>query len=141
MKQKILTIAVLFILSMNLSYASENDQNANTGTENDQVTCKHQMPDNGENNITAPSEIKENNKVTKSNAVKRFFKKSKKRLFEKFNMKKLLSPQKVIVLMIIGFLIMLPGMILAALGVALIPAIILAVVGGTLVVVGVLVGG
>lgn len=140
MKQKIFTIAVLFILSMNLSYASENDQNANDGTENDQVTCKHQIAYQADNVVTAPLKIQEKKKVNRSNAVTRFFKKSKKKIFEKFNLNNLLSPQKIIVLMIIGFLIMLPGMILAALGVALIPAIILTVVGGTLVVVGVLVG-
>ena len=39
-----------------------------------------------------------------------------------------------------GFAILLPEMVLAMLGVALIPAVILAVVGGTLMIIGVLAG-
>jgi len=68
----------------------------------------------------------------KRKVVKRVHKKSKKF----FNSNDQFMPHKINALVIIGFLIFLPGMILTLIGIALIPALVLVIVGGTLWVIG-----
>ena len=140
MKQKIITIVILLFVSMNFSYAVDDNRNVNEKNLKDKDAYTQQMQINGENVVTEPLIMQEKMKAKKNNVVKRFFQKRKKRLSEKFGIDNLLSSNRILALMIVGFALLLPGMVLAMLGVALIPAIILAVVGGTLMIIGVLAG-
>ena len=132
MKQKFITIVALLLLSMNFLFAAEPDKEKINENENIEVVYVQQVEN-------APIKAQEFVKSEKKNSFKRIIKKRSKRLMEKLDIDNLLSPQKKgLALAIIGFIIFLPGMILSLVGVALIPAIILTVVGGTLWIIGIL---
>lgn len=138
MKQKIITITVLLFFCINFLYAADDNRDANTKDQSEKVDNAKQIVLNGENISAEP--ILNQDDYTRNNSERKFFKKRKKRILERFVISNLLSPQKFLPLMIVGFALLLPGMVLAMLGVALIPAIILAVVGGTLFIIGLLIG-
>lgn len=133
MKQKIIIFSALCIFSINLSFAVEHNRNDQIKSDKSKIENQISLSENGSQKLITPEK-------NKKDAGKMMFKKSKSKFFKKFINKRKLEPQRILVLMIIGFLLLIPGMVLAALGVALIPAIILAVLGGTLFIVGLLVG-
>ena len=137
MKQKSFAIAILLLVCISFSYAADRNQNVKIISPDENL---NQSEDMSVNDQIFPFNIQEKKDIDRTNSHQSFFKKRVTRLLEKFNLKYLLAPQKIMALMIVGFLIMLPGMILAAIGVALIPAIILTVVGATLLIIGLLVG-
>jgi len=134
MKQKLITIAVLLFVCFNFSFAVEKDCTLKDTDQNVKIENTQQILQ--DENLFSENLIENENK---SKHDKRFIKKSN-RLLKRLEKYKNTSPQRILVLMIIGFPLLLTGAILAALGVALIPAIVLAVVGGALFIVGVLAG-
>ncbi len=132
MKQTFITILALCFFGINFLFAVEPDKEKINENKNTKVAYEQQV-ENGP--VNAPEFVK----PEKNSRVKKNIKKSKQRLIEYLGLNNLLNPQKKgLVLAIIGFIIFLPGMILSLVGVALIPAIILTVVGGTLWIIGIL---
>lgn len=139
MKKELVSIVFLFIALYTYSFAAEVDKADQSHQDNLKQT-EIISGDVEENVIINPMNSNETMKSKKNSAFKRFFNKRKSKLFEKLDVEDMAKPNRILVLMIIGFLLLLPGMILAMLGVALIPAIVLAVLGGTLMIIGVLAG-
>ena len=128
MKKKILSIALMFLFSPLLSLAADNLPDECVQNDSEIVTVENQKQSSDQQVL--PLKI-EKRSALKFKSVKKFLKKVKTKIF---------APQRILILMIVGFLLLLPGAILAALGVALIPAIIFALLGGTLMILGVLLG-
>jgi hypothetical protein len=128
MKKKILSIALLFMFSPLMSLAADNLPDEPVQNDSEIVTVEHEQQSNDQQVLPLKVEKKS---ALKFKSFKKFIKKVKTKIF---------APQRILILMILGFLLLLPGAILAAVGVALIPAIILAVLGGTLMILGVLLG-
>lgn len=132
MIQKFITIVALLFLGINFLFAAEPDKDNINKNENIEVAYKQQAENP---TIEAQKFVKSE----KKSSFKKIIKKRSKRVLEKLGIDNLLNSQrKGLALAIIGFIIFLPGMVLSLVGVALIPAIILAVVGGTLWIIGIL---
>lgn len=117
-------ITFIFILSLllNVTYLSANEVNPeNSLNKNERI----------ENTKDGAKDLKMQKKEKR--LLKKYFKKEAKK--DKY---KHLKEAKVNALVIIGFLIFLPGLILSLLGTALIPALVLLIVGGTLWIIGLL---
>ena len=109
MKHKLFTLLFLFSFSVSFSFAAEVEDNA---VKNDPISLSeqnHQTVNDLSKEIVMPITP---TKKHKKHAFKKFFKKSGKTLKEKFYT---FAPMRILVLMIIGFLLMLPGMILTQL--------------------------
>ena len=132
MKQTFITTLVFLFLGINFLFAAEADKEKVNENEKIEVAYEQQVENE-------PIKAQEFVKSENEKSFKRIFKIRSKRLMEKLGINKLLNPQKKgLALAIIGFIIFLPGMILSLVGVALIPAIILTVVGGILWIMGIL---
>ena len=131
MKNTILTFVIFFLFGFMYSFAADVEEN--TIPEENTVTVQDPqvMPEN-----TVSESVKEGfiKKAVKRKTIKRLMKKTNKIMQDD----ETLQPQRVNALMVVGFLLLIPGMVLSMLGVALIPAIVLALVGGTLFIIGVL---
>ena len=137
MKKELLLIMFMFFAVFNYSYAVDTDKTEQSDKMDQSEIVTGEMQDNV---IIQPMNSDEKMISKKNSAFKRFLNKRKAKLFERLDVEDITKPNRILVLMIIGFLFLLPGMILAMLGVALIPAIIFAVLGGTLMIIGVLAG-
>jgi len=126
MKHTILTIILLLFISMNYSFAVDEHRIDNTNQYENPKSFKNDKVN------SEKEQMQFKRFALKRKVVKRVHKKSKKF----FNSNDQFMPHKINALVIIGFLIFLPGMILTLIGIALIPALVLVIVGGTLWVIG-----
>jgi len=135
MNRKILTLTVLFLFGITLSFASDVNKETNKKKQQNRIEYKKKKTGAAEM-VKAPVKIEKYKNERKGSSDKRFFKKSKRNIINKFKNNILLNIMRVNALIIIGFLIFLPGLVLTLIGIALIPALVLVLVGGTLWIIG-----
>lgn len=132
MKHTVLPLLLFLLLSVNYSFATDKDVHEKTENQDSKIET---MQKNSKENLTYGKEISEE-KISplKKTMFRRFIKKNKKiKQSEDY-----LKVNGINALVIIGFLIFLPGLILTLLGIALIPALVMVVVGGILWIIGLL---
>ncbi len=131
MERQILTITVLFLFGITMSFASDVNKETNIKTQQNKIKYNKRKSAATEI-VSMPVKIQKKQKEKKESTLNRFFKNKK----SKFRKNVLLHSMRVNALVIIGFLIFLPGLVLTLIGIALIPALVLVLVGGTLWLIG-----